>query len=450
MKRNTILLLSLLFIVSCSKTEPERRLTPDSNDGNFVSEQLVNNYLQKLVATKTDSNEYSLDVYRDSEQDTLMYIVNYGSDDGWQVLSSDIRTPAVLAESKSGRFSLEGGSEGFRMWMASMARDIKAVRQSRDEELTFTKEQIEANKSFWGRPPMRKPLPPEEDNPIPQWYTFTYPITEVVDSVGHITVTQWDQNYPYNNKCPFRTDVPSYHAPAGCTVIVGAQMLYFLHSQYGAPETMYTDAEHVGNVDSHYFTCSNPSSTIWSSMTTTYRSYGSVPEASMIAYIGELVSANYQNNGTSASLDSLRLNVFNAMGYGCSYGTYSESAVKSSLLDGCPIVLQAQDESGDHFHAFIIDGYLRTRIHYITEHYCRYPDGSAVPGYPDYTTHSYSDPAITAIKMNWGWWTQWQTGYHYNDGWFALTGGWTVILNNNNVTYEYNRKMMYDFYLANN
>jgi hypothetical protein len=33
---------------------------------------------------------------------------------------------------------------------------------------------------------------------------------------------------------------------------------------------------------------------------------------------------------------------------------------------------------------------------------------------------------------------------------FALTGGWTVILNNNNVTYEYNRKMMYDFYLANN
>ena len=43
-----------------------------------------------------------------------------------------------------------------------------------------------------------------------------------------------------------------------------------------------------------------------------------------------------------------------------------------------------------------------------------------------------------------------QTGYHYNDGWFALTGGWTVILNNNNVTYEYNRKMMYDFYLANN
>ena len=64
----------------------------------------------------------------------------------------------------------------------------------------------------------------------------------------------------------------------------------------------------------------------------------------------------------------------------------------------------------------------------------------------DYPTHSYSSPEITAIKINWGWWNQW-TNPPVNDGWYTLTGSWTV---HNGGTYDYNhyRKMIHGFSIA--
>ena len=450
------IIFALILVLSCARIETEAPIIYSSNitdlntGNNFVSDNLVRNYLAAKAQTKTSAETYTLDAYTDSDQDTLMYIVNYGTNAGWQVLSSDIRTPAILAYSNTGRFSLEDGSEGFRLWMATMAQDMKAVRNSRDDELTFTEEEIEANKTFWGQP-LRKPFPPEEDIPTGQWYTCTYSYTEVVDSIPHLTVTQWDQNKPYNSNCPTRTDTTS-RAAAGCVAISGAQMLYYLHSIYGAPVTMYTDAEHIGNVDDHHFFCSNQSSSIWADMTILSQpaSVSSVPESSLIAYIGQCVAMEYGNDGSGAYNSDLVTNVFNAHGYSCSYGSYNETFVKNSLLNNMPLVVGAcsQNDRGEKSgHSFIIDGYLRTRIHTETLHYYRTTDGLCVPGYQDYITHSYTTPEITAIKMNWGWWRQWAS-VPVNDGWFTLTGGWTVQVDGDNYTYQYYRDIIHNFSLS--
>lgn len=84
-------------------------------------------------------------------------------------------------------------------------------------------------------------------------------------------------------------------------------------------------------------------------------------------------------------------------------------------------------------HAYIIDGYKRTRTAY-WEYYTR------LIGYPPILeertdTISYSSPHINMIKMNWGWWSQWVSGN--NDGWYALTGDWYVTINTPPVTYSF-------------
>ena len=446
------IIFALILVLSCARIETEApiiyssNITDQNTGNNFVSDNLVRNYLAAKAQTKTSAETYTLDAYTDSEQDTLMYIVNYGTNAGWQVLSSDIRTPAILAYSNTGRFSLEDGSEGFRLWMATMAQDMKAVRNSRDDELTFTEEEIEANKTFWGQP-LRKPFPPEEDIPTGQWYTSSQSVTEVVDSIPHLMSTQWDQGSPYNRYCPLKTD-GSGRVPAGCTAIAGAQLLYYLHSLYGLPMTMYSEADCYGYVNGFQVFYYNNTSSVWSQMTTTNQTFSmleEVPESPMISYIGSLISMDYGDNGSGALISDLVSHVFNPMGYSCSYGTYNESIVKNSLLNEIPVIAGAFSSwifgTG---HDFVIDGYKITRIHTTTYHYYRTTDGACVPGFTDYYTHSYSDPEITAIKMNWGWWNQWSP-YCVNDGWFALTGGWTVQTGNSTSTYEYYKDMVYGF-----
>ena len=62
-----------------------------------------------------------------------------------------------------------------------------------------------------------------------------------------------------------------------------------------------------------------------------------------------------------------------------------------------------------------------------------------------YISYSYSTPQITAIKINWGWSTQWNEYTPFNDGWYTLTGGWTVDDGNDIYDYNHNRTIIYGF-----
>lgn len=97
-------------------------------------------------------------------------------------------------------------------------------------------------------------------------------------------------------------------------------------------------------------------------------------------------------------------------------------------------------------HCFVIDGYKLTRTKYTHYHYYVYdsrPPGVPLPEPPDYTTYTYSSPTLSNIKINWGWASQWGSD-PINDGWYTLTGSWTVT---NGGTYDYNhyRYMIYGF-----
>ena len=51
---------------------------------------------KRSTITKTNGEPgYTLEPYCGSDGEPLVYIVNYGKGDGWQILSTDARTPAV-------------------------------------------------------------------------------------------------------------------------------------------------------------------------------------------------------------------------------------------------------------------------------------------------------------------------------------------------------------------
>lgn len=453
-----ILLLGFFIHVSCSRLDLEvtSRTYPDS--GNNVSLEMIRSMLDHIQnPTKTESanSNYSIEPFILNNSDTVLYIAQYEKGGGWRVLSTDTRVPPVIAESETGHFSLEEGSPAVAVWMAKIANDMAKVRVSTDENLVFSKEDIDNNRKLWGLSP--RSLPGEYSDPYGHWEVTSYYVTEVVDSMDHM-VAKWDQGYPYNELSPFYVSRPDERAAAGCVAIAGSQLLLYLHNTIGVPSNMYSEGYCSGNTSGFGKVFANPTSTIWSQMSFSYQSYSysTLPEAILIGYVGDLVEMHYWEAITQynswAFPSNLKNNVFNSYNINCSRGSYNESIVKSSLNNQMPVIVSGSNMAiptdGD-IHCFVIDGYRITRRKYTDIKYWVLDDvppaGYIMP--EDQVSVTYSTPDITSIKINWGWASQWGSN-PLNDGWYALTGGWTV---NHGTIYDYNYNlyMTYGFSVAN-
>lgn len=143
-------------------------------------------------------------------------------------------------------------------------------------------------------------------------------------------------------------------------------------------------------------------------------------------------------------------------GLSCSNGSYNESLVKSNLENRLPIIVTASDclvPADFDIHTFVIDGFIKTHKRYIHYHYW-VPDDPLNPEYilpiheyDPYYTYTYTNPAITAIRINWGWRSQWVS--QTNNGWFSLTANWTVTCNGETYAYDHNVSMLYNMALSN-
>lgn len=441
--------------VCCSKShvlnkELLRVIDRDEDESShFVTERMVDEFVRsRHPETKANAIlDYSITPYIRSRADTLFFFINYGYEVGWQIISSDTRTPAIIAEGNQGIFSIDRGSPGHRLWIDYLANVMEVVRQSPDSLLAFSQEEIATNKSVWSNPSHRGLSPPEIDHRPGRWYSSTTTEVIVVDSLEHLTSTQWSQHNPYNYYCPIISGT-SQRAYAGCSAIAGAQMLYYLHGKYGLPETMCESVS--GNAPNYSF--DDWTSSVWEEMgtlneATNYPIY-CVPESALIFYVGNQISTDYQNE-SEAITEYLVDSLFTVSGYDCVYSPYNSFDVTSSLQNDLPVVVRADtqetrtDSSGGG-HAFLIDGYKITESYSSTLHYFMYDDGMSEPELPNYWTYSYSPPHISAVKMNWGWASQWSIP-RVNDGWYSLIDQWVTNFNGGYDTYGVDVYMIHDF-----
>jgi hypothetical protein len=423
---------------------------------NFVEPNQVYTYLARNhPLTKSDPQQtYSVAPYRNATGDTLMYIVNYPDNTGWQILSSDSRTPAVIAEGETGRFSIEDGSPAVQVWLDMTARDMEAVKTSRDEDLNFSPEEIAAHKSLWGVG-NSKGLD-DRDFTLGHWEETTTEYVEVLDKIEHMT-PHWDQDAPYNAFCPLQSNSTTERAPAGCVAIAAAEVLYYLHNKWNVPEYMVDEGFCTGNVNSYSRSFSGSSSAVWAAMDTTNHSINdpAPEEAIMIGHIGDVIGMTYHNDYSYALPANIRTQLFPLHGISCSHGDYDSSDVVSNMNNLLPVIVTATNllvPLDFNIHCFVIDGYKRTRIVYRTYHYWVSDDPNnkiVPPWYQPYETYTYSSPVIRDIKINWGWWTQW-TVPPVNDGWYGLTADWTVTCNGSTYSYNYWVSMIYDLSITNN
>ena len=452
----------LLMLADCTKEPSPAKV---SSDGSIVSQdnyvkigQVLEFAARKHPLTKASGEpDFDVSPYCGSSGDTLLYIVNYGDNDGWQILSSDARTPAVIAEGETGSFSLTEGSPAVQVWLDCTAQDIAAVRRASDSELNFSKDEIAANKQVWG---MRgdgdlEPITLDEG-----YWDFTVSSEVLVaDSLEHMT-PHWDQEAPYNAYCPFRTDSTTARAPAGCVAIAAAEVLYYLHYKIGVPATMVNYGYSTGNINSpnSYFTGS--STTVWDLMDGDNHLINNPAdeEALMIGYIGQVINMHYTNTYAWTFPANIRTQLFPQCGLTCNHGSYNETVVKNNLNNQLPVIVTASNllvPTDFDIHCFVIDGYKKTYTKYTYYHYF-VPDHPnswvPTPEYEPYYTYSQTTPKITQIKINWGWWTQWHKDNNnngpYNNGWYALTANWVVTHSGNTYSYNYHVSSIYDIAAA--
>ena len=116
----------MIVIVSCSKYE-----TIHVNDAqnNNVQNEIQNTRVTiddvygivkrdfSNVKSSVLEDKFTIIPYTGNSLDTLMYIVNFGNNSGWQIYSSDKRIPAILARGDVGHFTLNEGSPAVAIWM---------------------------------------------------------------------------------------------------------------------------------------------------------------------------------------------------------------------------------------------------------------------------------------------------------------------------------------------
>jgi hypothetical protein len=462
-----------LMIVSCSDS------TEEYLEGNMLEKQFqgtkMGNHVtyenivtlckgQKGITRSGTDSAFDIDCIVNDENDTLLYVCGK-QEGGWTIYSSDTRVPAIIAQSDEGTFEMLMQNDNAKAWIESIAEDLRIIKSLDDDKLNFSEEEIKRNKQFWRSISSSDEFVKEilkqnttrgiGDNIVfePSGHyelveSTTY--SEVYDSISRLTTTNWHQDSPYNEYCPYLLDDET-HAPAGCVAIAGAQMLYFLHYHFGVPETAPSGAYCYSNISlypNYIWAQYNYNSTIWDTM----NSYYSTDAAPLIADVGRRVNMEYGENGSGAVTSSLVNNVFAPYGISCTYSDYNVDGLKSSLLDGIPVVLSARSLKPTNVfesvgHCFITDRYKRTRVVTRNEYEWIWdfvpPEGGPLPLVPGEVEYIYSSPLISMIGMNWGW------GYNPSAEWFSLTGDWYKMINGLPYNFNISRHMIYNFHVAN-
>lgn len=430
----------------------------ESDFSYFVSEEDLQDYLRyKSLALEKEIEVNEIIPFKDAEDNTLLYIINY--DEGWDLIAADKRATIPLGTSPEGSLSLDDKDCPVVTWVGCLAEDVSIMRKTA-EAVSNTSEVVEYNINFWRAVTADKSLFtdilneyfPAEQTRDPSFPFVPYPnghyelsdvyyIEIVVDSVPHLIPVHWSQKKDSCNLyVPWRSDTTYLRAPAGCVAVAGAQVLYYLHSTIEAPTEAPTSAYCWGSVGDwdYIWDQYNFSSSAWGQMTAD----GGDKAGMLIASVAKKVNTLFGNECSIAEVASL-LYCFSDYGISSVYSPYNENSVKAALLNGMPSIIGA---FGDSYaiigHCFIIDGYLRHR-HATTYVYNWVWDdndpNAAHPKIPSYEYVEYESPYIDYFYMNWG------EGTDYRSSRYAVTGDWFYGEDPNSPNFIYNRVMVQGF-----
>lgn len=348
----------------------------------FSLEASALDYKTYLKSSQSDSGKEikSIVTFRDDNSKPLIYVFQFDSV-GFVIVSGTKKEDPILAYSETGVFDYDSTStenSAFKDWITIRKNRINELRN--DTSISIS----EDTEDLW-----EASAPASDDEEIVSGGS-------VAEQVGPLLSTTWGQGCGYN---ALLDDCPGYTTrcekmPTGCDVVAMAQIM-------------------------RYWEC--PSDYDWSLMPD---NSASDETAILMRDLGAMIIKSYTCTGSSSSLSLVRSYLISDFGFSSSakYVDYDESTVVSQLkIYGRPVLLRGTDTTYGG-HAWICDGYKRTK--YITIHN---PDT-----YYEYETYKYSK---LYLDMNWGW-----SGA--NDGWYLYND-----FSPSTYDYESNQKMVVNIYL---
>lgn len=425
------------------------------NDTYFVTPEDITAYLRyKSLAQGKEAIVESIAPIRNSDGDTLLYLINY--DEGWDLLAADKRATIPLGADGSGRLNFEETENPIFSWIASLAEEVYVTRMTdscKSKNPEVTEYNINSWKAITADSLLFKDVIADylvETRAYP--HIGHYVLDDVVrvdlyyDMLQHLTTTKWSQVCDSCNAyVPWRTDFPWLRAPAGCVAVAGAQMLYYLHYYMGIPQTAPTTAycySSVGDPDPlSQMGQGDYSATAWAEMD----SLGQSKAGMLIASVAQMVNMNFGNNGSGAYTEDLVTDCFPNYRIASTYASYQETTVINSLMNqNMPVIVRAGGTPpNNNGHCFIIDGYRRSQqqtIYTYVWEWLNYDPEEEYPKIPNQYTITYSSPFLSHYYMNWGW------GGDHNDTPFAKSGDWVVEIDSVPYNFVYERAMIYNFH----
>ena len=261
----------------------------------------------------------------DSDDNGLLYVVSSGDNAGYvMVAGDDVVSNPVLGYSTGGEFDYGTAPDNLKWWIGEYARMIEYAAEHG----------------------MAVAETPKFDT-----------------SLDPMIKTHWNQDYPYNNLCPWLDE--GYRGYTGCVATAMAQVMkYHEWPERGTGSHTYTDPNCGQTLSANF----GETTYRWDLMPNDYDGSWTDEQieavATLMAHCGVAVEMMYQPDGSGAYSGDVPGALVNYFGYAKDiirrdrdYYTQSEwiEMMKADLDAGRPVYYHGQSTGGGH--AFVIDGY---------------------------------------------------------------------------------------------
>ncbi len=328
MKKNLVLTFLMLFVFIFSVFAGEVSKSK-------AEKIAVNFYYQKVNQYGNGINYYDLNIRDSYLVENSYYVVNF--DKGWVVVAADDILSPVIGYNLTGQFPPPSEqAPSFKSWMQSYIDEVAFIHNN---NLT------------------------QDANVASQWklYTGSYKNLNLSGNrnVDALLTCTWNQDDPYNYRCPEDAAGPGGHVYAGCVATCMSQiMFYWRYPNQGSGMLQYYEAPY-GVISAHFDTTYN-----WNGMTDNISNDYPWEVALISFHAGVSVRMNYSPNGSGASsydVPSALINHFNYAGSAqyLEKKNYNQSTwenmIQNNLDDGKPLYYSGFSSDGGH--AFVCDGY---------------------------------------------------------------------------------------------
>lgn len=450
MKKVLSFLLGCMIMASCSNeaeilnesfdAQNELQAMVEVSDNQNVTLTDIQAYMDKgsaIASRNGGDGEIEVITY---QNDTVMYLLKYGN--GWEMMPGDKRFPLRVAYNDEGTLDYANMHDAQRAWFESMAEEIHVMKKHgkgiENEYCKVWNAFSKKNKKKDNHAKSRTVI----DGQGGWLYHNTKQHSYVSGQKNHLITTLWHQRAPYDNYCPYDSNLTFLKSAVGCVAVAAGQVFYYMHKKIGTPAKMPESATYNATNREYIFTG-------WSTQPWTYIEQDDEDYiALLLGHVGKICNMDYSYSGSSADFYYDLYGAALAQ-YGVEadfVASWSPSYIVDDLDSNMPILADMHTSGiGSVGHAIIIDGYKEITTQY-TDVYIYVEDMDSYPG--DIYDHDEEMNPVpeegptqetsyfttdTYYLINWG--------YGYSDDTFYHSGS---NINNGGYTYNTNKRILYN------